>query len=519
MYSQSLKIKIAANLAFILLLSILLTDFVIINIIENNLIQRKVEQGHLFLSMLAPHIQKDTEPGTISQDANIDRQFSSMFNESSLIYAFIRSINNTEYNFGLLPNNIDLNIEDTTTRTIKSGQPHSYLTGKTWGVFWRQKKYLLISDPIKLNDQLLGAGTIVYQLDEIYRTLRQSQKIIAFYVAANFLILLLFGVYRLSRLIIKPIRKFIKVTDEYGEKNQLYFTKGSKNHEFNQLSNALNRMVEKIENDKEKLHDSLKSLEKVNAHLKKAQHDIIKAEKLSSIGRLSAGIAHEIGNPIGIVLGYLDLLKSRPMLKHDDTGQDFIQRAEDEINRVNTIIRQLLDFSRVSPVPVDLCPISVTDLICDVVNVMSNQPMTSQIQIDYNLSATSNMVYADYDQLRQVLVNLIINAADSIMTSENKSKGVISITTEVFPAEHEMALNNQLTLALKVTDNGSGISENNIENIFDPFYTTKEPGKGTGLGLSVSYMIIEQMSGTISVESLIGNGTTMLICLPLYNLK
>jgi signal transduction histidine kinase len=274
-------------------------------------------------------------------------------------------------------------------------------------------------------------------------------------------------------------------------------------------------MVDTIETDKESLQHSLEELEKANNDLKNAQHEMIRAEKLASVGRLSAGLAHEIGNPIGIVLGYLDLLKSRPKLKDDDVGQDFLKRAQDEINRINTVIRQLLDFSRSSSV--DAKNISMHDLVREVVAMMSGQPFMSEISIDCQFDDIVNTVNIDSDQIRQVLINLIINAADSIKASEKTDKeGTIRIVSELIPAHERSGVNDQSMFVLKVIDNGTGISNDHIEFIFDPFFTTKEPGKGTGLGLSVSYMIIEQAGGKIIAKSEIGQGTTMLIYLPLY---
>ncbi len=518
MFFQSIKTKIAANLAFILLLSILLTDFVIIRIVENNLLQGKVAQAHHLLSIIAHDIAKGPGSDTAFAGYNaIDRNIAPMLSDSSFIYAHIRSINNEKVYFGTLPEDIGIDVEKININVMRSGEPVIRYSGSTWGIFWQQNKYLTISEPFAPDSKLDVTGTIICQLDGIYLTLRKSQKIVAFYAFANFLIFLFFGLHRLSMLVVKPIRKFITMTEEYRDTDRLYFATGKKHQEFNKLSNALNRMLEKIENDKKKLQESLKSLEKANAHLKKAQHDIIKAEKLAAIGRLSAGFAHEIGNPIGIVLGYLDLLKSNPKMKDDPIVSDYIIRAENEINRIDTIIRQLLDFSRVSPVNLNL--ISVHDLVRDVVKIMSDQPLMAQIQIDYNLSASEDTIYADYDQFRQVLLNLMINAADSITMTGSKAGGRIRLVTEIFSADDEMALDNQPALALKVIDNGSGIKKEDIDNIFDPFYTTKEPGKGTGLGLFVSYMIIEQIGGTITAHSEAGEGATITLCLPLNNKK
>jgi len=157
------------------------------------------------------------------------------------------------------------------------------------------------------------------------------------------------------------------------------------------------------------------------------------------------------------------------------------------------------------------------DFVLDVVNTMSGQPFMLNINIECDLSAENDMVFADYEQMRQVLINLMINAADSIHISENKEKGSVKLVTETIPGLDNIALQNKPTFKLMVIDNGTGIALQELESIFDPFYTTKEPGKGTGLGLSVSYMIVEQIGGTIIADSEIGKGTTMIILLPLLD--
>jgi signal transduction histidine kinase len=508
---QSLKFKITANLAFIILLSVLLSDFVIITVIQKSLIQERVSHGRQFLSFLP-----DLLPDHFNSDMKLsEARFEQMVHDSGAVYLYIRLHNGLEKHYGKANIDFQNEIHKFSDHSINQDVSGIEFFRTTFGVFMHQKKYVLIYEPIVAADSdLSGIKMIVLCLDDIYQMLRQSQKIIILYVIANFIILLLFSVYRLSRLIIRPIHRFIRMTDDFRVKDRLYFTHGKNFQEFNQLSKALNHMVDTIETDKDSLQHSLEELEKANTELKNAQHEIIRAEKLASVGRLSAGLAHEIGNPIGIVLGYLDLLKSRPKLKDDDVCQDFLKRAQDEINRINTVIRQLLDFSR-SP-SVDAKIVSMHALVRDVVEMMSGQPLMSEVTIDYQFDDIVNTVNIDSDQIRQVLINLIINAADSIKASENANKGSIRIASELIPAHERSGSNNQSTFVLKVSDNGTGISNDNIEFIFDPFFTTKEPGKGTGLGLSVSYMIIEQAGGRIIAKSEIGKGTTMMILLPIY---
>jgi signal transduction histidine kinase len=329
-------------------------------------------------------------------------------------------------------------------------------------------------------------------------------------------ILTFIGLYRLSKIYFQPMRRLVKRAEEYREDDELFFSARKEDNELHQLSKALNRMLERISEDKQKLRSTVQSLEKANLDLKKAQKEIIQAEKLASVGRLSSGIAHEIGNPIGIIMGYLELVKQKNI--SDDEKNEYIIRTEDEINRINTIIRQLLDLSRPSNVGAEA--ISVHDIIDDIIKVVQFQPLMSKIRLKFFLDAEDDTVIADPNQLRQVFLNLIINAADAISSNEIKREGELTIKSAVV----RDALNpdgdsaeNQPLLQVMYIDNGPGIPSENIDNIFDPFFTTKEPGKGTGLGLSVSFMIIESIGGTIRASSEVGKGTTMNIFLPLAN--
>ena len=228
-------------------------------------------------------------------------------------------------------------------------------------------------------------------------------------------------------------------------------------------------------------------------------------------GASLSGIAHEIGNPIGIVMGYLELLKQENVT--EDERAEYITRTENEINRINTVIHQLLDLSRPSAKGTE--HISVHDIINEITDVLKLQPLMAGIRLDLELEAQTDRVMADAGQLRQVFLNLAINAADAIGLVERTEPGRLVIQTAVREgSENENSLEGA-ALLITFQDNGPGIPEDLVGNIFDPFFTTKDPGKGTGLGLSVSFMIVESFGGTIRAESAAHGGAVMTILLPL----
>jgi signal transduction histidine kinase len=405
---------------------------------------------------------------------------------------------------------LDTGLEKLMKETIASGERGARFSGTTWGVFWYQRKNLMISYPVRDGDAVLASIGILMNLEPIYAGQRRSQRFVFFYLAINTLILTIIGFYRLSKVYLEPINRLVGMAEDYQEADGTFFPVRKQDNELSKLSKALNGMINRISEDKKALRSAVDSLEKSNLELKKAQEEVIRAEKLASIGRLSSGIAHEIGNPIGIVTGYLELLKNEDIADHEK--KEYILRITKEIHRMDTVIRQLLDLSR--PSSIETKTVSVHEIIDDISNVLSVQPLMSKIKLIWSLKAENDTVHVDPNQLRQVFINLAINAADAIAAKGDPEHGRLIIES-VNPAAETEVSSVEKTLKITFVDNGTGIPSEHLGSIFDPFFTTKEPGKGTGLGLSVCFMIVESMGGAIHVESREGEGTTMTIQLPL----
>jgi len=331
------------------------------------------------------------------------------------------------------------------------------------------------------------------------------QKIVLFYILLNTLFLALFGFYLIYRSTIRPINRLVKRAEEFKEGDTFFLTSSAEQNEFGKLSSSLNVMLRRLEDNKAELKTSISSLEKANLELQQAQEEIIRSEKLASVGRLASGVAHEIGNPIGIVLGYLGLLKGSDL--NDEERQDFINRIEKEIGRINRTIRNLLDFSR--PSKGEMRVVSVHTIIGDMVDILKPQPMVSDSEILLDKGAKKDNVLADPDKLKQVFLNLSMNAIDAMGAGQSKDesqKNMLSIRTSLSPEAKPNKKVNGSRIYIEFIDNGPGIPAEDLTRIFDPFYTTKEPGKGTGLGLSVSLRIIEDIGGDIKVKSEPGKG-------------
>jgi len=227
---------------------------------------------------------------------------------------------------------------------------------------------------------------------------------------------------------------------------------------------------------------------------KKLQYQIFQSEKLAALGQLSAGMAHEINNPLFVISGRLEMLKAEKLtLKFKET----INLIDGQVNRIRALVGQILKFARKSTLTLEAVNINeVIELVLPL--VYYNKLPSVKIKIEKNFEKNMPKISGDLDQLQEVFLNLIINAYQSM-----PSGGVIKVTTCNF---------QDLYAQIQIADTGVGIPESNLKNIFMPFFSTKN--QGTGLGLSICHNIIKNHNGSIELESRINQGTTFTIKLP-----
>jgi two-component system, NtrC family, sensor kinase len=241
------------------------------------------------------------------------------------------------------------------------------------------------------------------------------------------------------------------------------------------------------------IHFLVKDIEQ--QQLMRAQ--LAQADKLASIGELSSGIAHEINNPLGVILGFTQLMLRN---KKEDTNLcTDLKTIEKHTRHCKSIVEDLLNFARTSAPKKALSDIHA--IITDVIHFIQQHTSAVQIQINQTFDPGIGLLLLDEKKIKQVLINLIMNARHAV-----GAQGVITVTTKVDSLSDDVIV--------QVIDNGSGIERKNISRIFDPFFSTKPTGEGTGLGLSVSYGIIKNHGGHIAVTSEPGEGTTFTVKLP-----
>ena len=248
-----------------------------------------------------------------------------------------------------------------------------------------------------------------------------------------------------------------------------------------------------------------KNIKEAYQDLKEVQEQIVWTEKLASLGKLAATIAHEINNPLAGVLNYIRLIikqLSRNRFTHEklEDISRYLKIMESETARCGEIVKDLLAFARRTKITMESN--NIEDIINKTLNLISHELEMKELQLKKNIAPNLPKVKCDFKQIQQVLLNLMYNASEAM-----PSGGTLTITAN-------RANGAKALLEVTISDTGCGISEKDMENIFEPFFTTKEEGKGVGLGLSVVYGIIARHNGTIAVESEPGKGSTFKVRLP-----
>ncbi len=263
--------------------------------------------------------------------------------------------------------------------------------------------------------------------------------------------------------------------------------------ELAELGRALNTMSHALAGYRARTADQLASLEATNAELRRAQEALVRTEKLASVGRLAAGLAHELGNPLAAVRGYLELL-ALDAADRPEAERGVLERCRREVERMHALVRNLLDFARQGAHA--FAPVDVPALLADAAESAHANPRFGGVAVALRASPGLT-VTGDAVRLHQVFVNLLLNAAAAgarrvILDAQQEDAGV----------------------ALTCADDGEGIPAANLDRLFEPFFTTRPPGEGTGLGLAIAHRIVEEHGGSIRVEGTRGGGATFRLVLP-----
>ena len=360
------------------------------------------------------------------------------------------------------------------------------------------------------NQSVLGVVDVAYSLDEMDQSMR-SHAIDVIGTSIGFIVLfsLTMGLL-LQRLIYLPLKDLEAGAKEVagGRLDQAIPVRSG--DEFGLVAGSFNQMTAALNESRQEMQNLVQTLElKVSERTQEllaAKAEVAQGEKLASIGVLASGIAHELNNPLTGVLTFTSLMRKKaPEGSEDAEDLDLVIR---ETKRCASIIKRLLDFAR-EKVPVKGF-FKLDRVIEDTVRFVERPASLQQIEIATDLDPALPEIWGDADLIKQVILNLLVNAQQAI-----EGKGHITVRSRPYVAPNNAGADAIPMVEVAVIDTGCGIPQANLQRIFDPFFTSKEVGKGTGLGLSVSYGIVKAHGGKITVESLVGTGTTFRIYLPI----
>lgn len=289
----------------------------------------------------------------------------------------------------------------------------------------------------------------------------------------------------LAKGVLQPIKRLIFASHQWASGNLDYRVTTTAKDEIAELTNTFNLMASSLKERNERLKEY-------------TQQQIMKSERLATLGQLAAGVAHEINNPLGAILMYSHL--SLEEMEAEDGHRKNLEKVVAEATRCKNIVRGLLDFARQSVPNVEES--DANDILRRTLSLLQSQALFQNIKITTALSSSLPKAMMDSGQIQQVFTNIILNGAEAMA-----GEGELFVASRVADAGD--------SIEIEFADTGCGIPKENLEKIFDPFFTTKEVGRGTGLGLAVSYGIIARHKGTVEVKSEPGKGTTFIVRLPL----
>ena len=393
------------------------------------------------------------------------------------------------------------------TRVSEEVYEKTVVRGEPWigRAFVVNAWYMTAYEPIRNIDGDIVGMLYVGMLEAPYVDLR-NRVVVTFWGIAilSVLILSVIAYYTTSN-IVKPVKALARATEKVAQgdmsqrvdiktRDEIGFLAGS----FNQMTAALQEATEGYQSLTRNLEQ--KVIEKTR-ELQSAQDYLIQSEKLASLGKLAAGVAHEINNPLTSILINSHLLLEK--FESDGALAENLKLIIDETTRCSAIVSGLLEFARQTPPEKTI--VDVNRIIESTLIIMETQALVHKVKIRRELADDLPQIQIDVNKIKQVFTNLLLNALDAMSDG-----GLLTIVSQV---SHDGNC-----VEVKFRDTGKGIPKDDISRIFDPFFSTKGT-KGTGLGLSISYGIIQQHNGRIDVESEEGKGTTMTICLPLFESK
>jgi len=410
----------------------------------------------------------------------------------------------------------------------------------------------MATSPTPLRRELLGSFTVLFAgalvlagvgLLVTYPLLRspaEATLYLTILLAGDLAVVFLFGRALLRRSLLKPLDRLVEDTRRISEGDYRHRARLAEARELREVGRGVNAMADRLIRDQERLAENVESLEETNRELVRTRDQLVRAARLASAGTLAAGIAHEVGNPLGAILAYVDAARKRARQAGMDV--EILDDIRQEALRIDRIVRGLLDYARPDGTGREvLHPRVVVDRVRDLLDAQGRlDPVRSTWVVEDGVPE----IRMNPHRLEHVLVNLLLNSVElaeegraewiGVRVSSEPGRALqLPVRREEDPPEVNYAHRRRVTpekeggepdplwtaervVILSVEDDGPGIPPGELEQVFDPFFTTRQPGQGTGLGLSVCARLVQGMGGRIDAENRDQGGARFVVRLPAH---
>jgi len=493
-----LRTELIVNLTLVLGAALLLSGLLLVRLAERHWVAQRVETVTNVMELTVSHWEKSRSPDSAeadgfhrpgSQPGESMRGLASRFDLTGWCY-FDSNLEPVDCEIG--PTSIPMarSSADRVHRSLETDVRVDYASS-LWPWTTQPDASVSVTVPFRRNGEFAGALRGVFSFARMQQSITDMLRLAVLFALGYGLVLVIFGAYFLNRNIVTPVRRLMESTRRVQQDDLDQSIAGDGPGEVAELGRSFQEMLDTLKQSRDKTETTILSLRQANRELQRTRAELIRSEKLASVGHLAAGMAHEIGNPLGAVVGYLELLQTR--LK-GAAEQDMIARSLAEAFRIDRLIRDLLDFS--APGGAEAEPKDPVGLFREAVQLLDHQGAFKEIKIQDDMPGPLPSISIIPHQLVQVFVNLLLNARDA-----SPPRGTIRLAGGADRGE----------VWLSIADEGEGIPPEQMETIFDPFFTTKDPGKGRGLGLSVCHRILNDAGGRIEVSSTPGKGSVFTV--------
>lgn len=401
------------------------------------------------------------------------------------------------------------------------------------------RRVLIVSFGLLVGGGVLVAGVILALALPTLESPREVFGVLLLVLGLALTVVFVLGGWLLTDRLVRPMQRLVADVRRISEGDYAHRVEALPWSEFDAVRVGVNEMADRLVHDQDLLAANIISLDRTNRELVEARDQVIQAARLASVGTLAAGIAHEVGNPLGAIVGFTDVALSRARKAGSDT--EVLEAIREEADRIDRIIRTLLDYAR--PRELEPGPQSLVEVGRRVRELLERQGRLEGVTVAWTgWESPSTEAMVDPTAVEQILVNLVLNALDamdgggdrrlrvSLEVEDGALKGLPPrreddppgvnymhrrrVGRDFSPEGADPMFTADRLVVLRVADSGPGVPDELRDRIFDPFYTTKDPGRGTGLGLSICARLVEGMGGKIHLEEAPEGGAEFVVRLP-----